>query len=33
VGEIRGNTRGVDNIVESKLVNKRTSFQEKGERL
>lgn len=31
VGEIRSNTWGIDHIVESELIDKRTSFQEKGE--
>lgn len=33
VGEICGNTRSVDNIVESELVNERGGFAEEGQRL
>jgi len=33
VGEIGGDTWGVDNIVESELVDKRASLHEEGERL
>jgi hypothetical protein len=31
VGQISGNTRGVDDIVESELVNKWGVLDEKGE--
>lgn len=31
--EIGCNTRGVDNIVEGKLIDERAGFQEKGQRL
>lgn len=33
VREVSSNTRGVDDIVESKLINERAGFQEKRKRL
>lgn len=33
MGQVRGNTGGVDNIVESKLIDERTCFQQQRERL
>lgn len=33
VGEIGGNTGGVDNIVEGELIDERAELEEEGQRL
>jgi hypothetical protein len=33
VGEVSGNTRGVNNIVEGKLVDESARLEEEGKRL